>query len=60
MIKNFLLSECYNPDKQIKTLTSSLNQHPDYQTSDNILSIDEYKDCVVVSVDMLENKQKNI
>ena len=58
MMNKTLLGECDNPDRQIKTLTRSLNQYPDYGTSDEILSIDEYKDCTVVFDEMLENKQK--
>ena len=45
---------------QIKILTRSPSQYPDYETSDEILSIDEYKDCVIYFDDMLENKQNDI
>ena len=55
LVKNkILLSEYDNPDRQIKKLTRSSNQYPNYETTDEILSIDEYKDCVVNFDDMLE------
>ena len=56
MMNKILLSECDNPDRQKKILTRSPNQYPDYETSDEALSIDEYKDCVVIFDDMLEKK----
>ena len=59
MNKN-LLSESDNPDRQVRILTRSPNQHPDYETPDEFLSVDEYKDCVPVFADKLENKQKDV
>ena len=46
-------------DKQ-KFLNRSPNHYPNYETSDEILCIDEYKDCVVIFDDMLENRRKDI
>ena len=56
MNKN-LSSECVIPDRQIKFLTRSPNQYPDYETSDEISSIVEYKGCIVFFDDVLDHKQ---
>ena len=60
MMSEILSSEGHISDRQIKISTRSTNQNPIYGTSDEILSINEYKDCVVILHDMLETKQKDI
>ena len=57
-MNKILSSDCDNPDRQTKSLTRSPSQYPKYEKSDEILSIDEYKDFVVIFDDMLEHKQK--
>ena len=42
MMNKVFLSECDSPDRQIRFLTRSPKQYPDYETSDEISSIDEY------------------
>ena len=60
MMNKIILGEYNNPDRQIKTLTRSSKHYPNYETSDESLSIDEYQDCVIVFDGMLENRQKEI
>ena len=59
MMNEILLSKCDNPDSQKKNLTRSPNHYSKNEASYEILSIDEYKDCLVVSDDILQNKQKD-
>ena len=58
MMNKILLSELENPDREIKIITRSPNQYsqskqtkglyPNYTTSQEISTIDDYKDCVVI------------
>ena len=59
MMNEILLSECDNPAGQIKFLIRSPNQYTNFEPPDEVLSIDEYKDCVVVFDDVLECNQKH-
>ena len=60
MMNRLVLSESDNPARKMKFLTRSPNQYPDNETSDSNLSLDDYKDCVVVFDDMLDHKEKEI
>ena len=60
MVRKILLSEYINRDRQIKISTRSPKQYFDYELTDEILSTDEYKDCVVIFDEMLENKKIDI
>ena len=56
-IKN-VLNEPINPNRKLNNSTRSPNQHLDYGTGEEGSENDEYKHTVVVSDDMVENKQK--
>ena len=45
MLNKILLSELENPDREIKIITRSPNQYPQYETSQEISTINDYKDC---------------
>ena len=60
MLNKILLSELENPDKDIKYLTRSPNQYPNYETSQEISTINDYKDCLVIFDDMLDHNEKEI
>ena len=60
MLNKILLSELENPDREIKIITRSPNQYPNYETSQEISTIDDYKDCLVIFDDMLDYNQKEI
>ena len=70
MMNKILLSELENPDREIKIITRSPNQHsqneqtkglyPNYTTSQEISTIDDYKDCVVIFDDMLDSNQREL
>ena len=51
-MNKILLSECDNRDRQIRILITSPNQYSGHETSG------EFKDCLLVYDDMLENKKK--
>ena len=60
MLNKILLHELENPNREIKILTRSPNQYPNYETSQEVSTIDDYKDCVVIFDDMLDHNQKEI
>ena len=60
MLNKILLSELEYPGREIKIITRSPNQYPNYTTSHEIATIDESKDCVVIFDDMLDSNQKEV
>ena len=60
MLNKILLSELDYPDREIRIITRSPNQYPNYETSQEISTIDDYKDCTVVFDDMLDHNQKEL
>ena len=60
MLNKILLSELENPDREIKIITRSPSQYPQYESSQEISTIDDYKDCVVIFDDMLDHNQKEM
>ena len=46
-------SELKNPNRKLKFLIRSPNRYPRYNTAEELSTIYEYKDCVVVFDDML-------
>ena len=59
-INKILSSEHNNPDREFEKLRRCANQNFDYDTKEVLTTTDEIKDYLVVSDDMLENKQKDI
>ena len=57
MLKSILSSELKITNRKIKFLTRCPKRYPDYHTEEEVSTIDEYRDSVVVFDDMLENKQ---
>ena len=57
-MNNLLSTELNNPDWRRKFSTRSPNQYLDYDTEDEVSTIEENNDCVVVFDDVLENIEK--
>ena len=60
MLNKILLSELENPDREIKIITRSPSQYPQYETSQEVSTIDDYKNCTVIFDDMLDSNQKEL
>ena len=57
-MNNVLSTELNNPDWKGKFSTRSPNHYRDYDAEDEVSSINEKFDCVVVFDDVLENRKK--
>ena len=60
MINKKLSNELNNPGRKTKSLTRSSNQCPQYDTGEQVCTIEEYQNCIVIFDGKLQHKQKDI